>query len=202
MAGTEASLDMRAGEAIGRCLALEASEERGRIALGEDRLDLSREVLLDLQAGVEGVLRMCQALDAFSRAQWLPLLRRGLAGGRIGDAHGLLTDVLGSPYQQVVELEIYPSLRKDAFRCHEPSLSMLYYGQWPPEKALTVDERLAVWQVLKQLYEAKPDETSRELAHSLSAPDQANDPAEVQRIEAAIRPHCQANQQVVRKLPR
>ena len=123
MPGTEAGLATRAAAPIGGCLAREAGEERLRAGLVANPLGLSRAMLLDMQADLESALRMCQTLDGFSRAQWLPLLHRGLAEGRIGDAYGLLMAVLGSPYERPLRPDAYPSLRNDAFRCHEGSLS-------------------------------------------------------------------------------
>jgi hypothetical protein len=147
-------------------------------------------MLLDMQAWLDGELRMCQALDDFSRAQWLPLLRRGLAEGKIGDASDLLIAFLDSPYKQQVKSEVYTSLRNDAFRCDESSLSWLHYGSWPSDHALTVDEKVAVWQVLKSGYEAKPNDFWSAVAGMLRPPAQAGDPAEVQRIVKSISSHC------------
>ena len=160
------------------------------IVLAEIQAQMSRELQLELQAWRDGERRRCQALDAFSRAQWLQLLRRGLAEGRKGDANDLLYAFMSSPHSEQVKSEVFPYLRRDAFRCDESALASLHFAGWESDNSLTRNEAVAVWQVLKSLYEAKPDEWWHKRASELTPPLQAGDPEEVQRIGKTIRSNC------------
>lgn len=191
LSGNETRLATRAAVAIGRCFARDAIDELPESTISAEVLALmSREEQLEIQVWVDSERRRCQALDAFSRAQWLPLLRRGLAEGRMGDATELFHAFMLGPHKEQVMSEVFPYLRRDAFRCGESALASLHFGGWGFDNSLTRDESVAVWQVLKSLYEAKPDEWWQKRASELTPPVQAGDAAEVQRIGKAIRSNC------------
>ncbi|RVU43791.1 hypothetical protein [Rubrivivax rivuli] len=191
LSGNETGLATRAAVAIGGCFAMDALDGLPeRIHSAEVQALMSRELELAMQAWRDNERRRCQALDAFSRTQWLPLLRRGLAEGRMGDANDLLLAFMVGPHSEQVMSEVFPYLRRDAFRCDESALASLHGWEWPSDNSLTRNEAVAVWQVLKSLYEAKSDDWWHKRASELTPPIQAGDPAEVQRIGKAIRSNC------------
>jgi hypothetical protein len=108
----------------------------------------------------------------------------------MGDATELFHAFMLGPHKEQVMSEVFPYLRRDAFRCGESALASLHFGGWGFDNSLTRDESVAVWQVLKSLYEAKPDEWWQKRASELTPPVQAGDAAEVQRIGKAIRSNC------------
>jgi hypothetical protein len=189
LAEHQRGLAVRAAIAIGRCISLEGRAERVRAYYAEEQ-GLKREVVLMILAWQEEQLRLCQALDASSRAHWPALLRRGLEERVIGDAEQLLSAFQGSPFERQVAAEVMDAMRDDALACHEPSLFALY--SWPGDKGRSPSssETTAYWRALKDLFGAKDGESWQLLARGLHKPEQEGDPAEVQRLVDIIKSHC------------
>lgn len=171
-------------------MTLEASSEDVRDFDAETRAALGPEAMIRIMNWQEQELRLCQALDEYSRAQWLQLLRRALGEGHVGDAAQLLMAFDGSAYERQVAAEVLKTLRADAFSCDESSLVALYHRSLGGGFWLTGSESVAVWQILKTLYAAKPETFWRDLGRDLARPRHESDPTEVQAVVDGIKPHC------------
>lgn len=71
------------------------------------------------------MLRQCQALDAHSRAQLIPLLRQSVAEGDQGAAIRLVT-ALGKGFDAAAEAVAVDGVRRDAQACHRHTLEILH----------------------------------------------------------------------------
>jgi hypothetical protein len=177
--------------AIWRCLDM----ERRAATSSASSLQQLRELLgseaaaLDLLAFVDSELRLCQALDAASRAQWDTLMRRALETGPIGTAAELISEAFLSSYSKAAEAQGLALLQRDARACDERSMRLLYVmtskADW-----LTANERAAYWQVLRSLYQAGTDELSRMKLGWLRAPPDPGQAAEVERLVDEISARC------------
>lgn len=189
-----------AARLIEQCMAVEqlrAQLDAGQVhpALVDRRRALAREE--DLVA--------CQAVDAMSRAQWVPLLRRSLAEGDKRAAYKLIT-ALGRDFNPANESAAMASLRRDASDCDWPSLRQLYFLGKRHPGSVTSDEVGAVEQMerltavalgdkLKQLADAEADPgrkaaIDRDIA-AIKLPPVVASPEAV-RLAADVRTRCEA----------
>lgn len=95
-------------------------------------------------------LSACQAVDAASRAQLVPLLRRSLSDGDKGAAESLVK-ALKPDFSPAAEPEIMAGLRRDALDCHRPSLLELHYLRADEADVSQEMERLAALAALNDL---------------------------------------------------
>lgn len=156
-----------------------------------------------LLAGMQQDLASCQAVDAASRAQLVPLLRRSLAEGDQGAAAALVS-ALGKGFDVASEPTVVAALRRDAWACDRVSqhwLSMLA-AQHPrlltPNEigALREEQRAAISKATEQA-RRRPDSHSAHIAALESwlasfKPPPGADPAEVARMSAEIQGRCEA----------
>jgi hypothetical protein len=142
----------------------------------------------------------CQAVDATSRAQLLPLLRRSLAEGDKGAAAALMS-ALGSNLDLAAEPNLVPALRRDAWACDRLSQSQLALLARRYPQLLTPNEVgvLREWErasgvrLVASMQKAAsgplPEAVLSSLMERFKPPPEA-DPAEVARLSAEIQSRC------------
>jgi len=154
-----------------------------------------------LLAGMQQDLASCQAVDAASRAQLVPLLRRSLAEGDQGAAAALVS-ALGKGFDMASEPTVVAALRRDAWACDRVSQAWVSTLAAQHPRLLTPNEIGALREqqraeISKGTEEARrrPDVDSAHKAalESLLAsfkPPPGADPAEVARLAADIQGRC------------
>jgi hypothetical protein len=158
------------------------------------------------------LLASCQAVDAGSREQLLPLLRRSLAEGDKGAAAGLV-QALGKDVNLADEPGVIPALRRDAWDCDSSSqrvLSSLVRRDpqllTPNEiGALRDQERIQFSKGLEAMQRKAEGDPKRQAAiewmlATFKPPPEAN-PAEVARMSAEIQSRCEAARAARAALP-
>jgi hypothetical protein len=190
LASDQPGFATNAALAIGHCMALEAAGDGLRTALSAPVPGLTAGDIMSALAWQEDELRKCQALDALSRSQWIPLIRRSLREGGTGAAAALLGPVMGSPYEKTVATEVADHLRRDARQCHELSLlSLVGRSDW--KRALvSVEEQAAYLQTLKRMYDARHDPMAELWTLPGLLPETPVDSAQVLRIASEIEAKC------------
>ncbi|MFG6432259.1 hypothetical protein [Roseateles sp. LYH14W] len=127
----------KAGEAarhILRCLDAEgwaAAFPHGSV----DRSKFER----DWVAAKERMLPACQAVDAASRAQLVPLLRRSVSEGDKGAAAKLALAMVRE-FKPAAEPAVMAALRRDAWDCDQQSVSRLFFLAHQHAQILTPNE--------------------------------------------------------------
>jgi hypothetical protein len=198
----------KAGEAarhIQSCLALERDPERRRQSMEANLHRFPEPVASAMRASHHELVASCQAVDAASRAQLVPLLRRSLAEGDKGAAAGLVMAV-GRDFKPADEPGVVPALRRDAWDCDRVSLSVLnnlinrHPQLLPPNEvgAVREQERSMFARALESTRRQAEGDPKRQAAIEgmlamLKPPPEAN-PAEVARISAEIQARCEAAQ--------
>jgi hypothetical protein len=195
----------KAGEAakhIQTCIEAERDAERQRQRLYSPLQKLPVHLLNAIRAHWDELLASCQAVDAASRAQLVPLLRRSLAEGDKGAA-ARLVQALGKGFNLADEPVVLPALRRDAWACDRRSESVLSSLVRRDPQLLTPNEigalrdQQRIWygQGLEAAIRAEGDLKRRAVLEQLKAgyqpPPEAN-PAEVARISAEIQSRCEA----------
>lgn len=196
----------KAGEAarhIQRCLALERDPERARQSMENLLRRLPETAHSVMRASHQELVASCQAVDAASRAQLVPLLRRSLDEGDKGAAAGLV-QALGKNFNLADEPAVIPALRRDAWDCDSSSqrvLSSLVRRDpqllTPNEiGALRDQERIQLSKGLEAMLSKADGDPKRQAAiegmlATFKPPPEAN-AAEVARISAEIQSRCEA----------
>jgi len=194
----------KAGEAarhIRRCLALERDPERARQSMEDLLRRLPETVHSFMRASHHQLVASCQAVDAASRAELVPLLRRSLAEGDKGAAAGLV-QALGAHFNLADQPGALPALRRDALDCDSSSQRVLSSLVRRDPQLLTPNEIGALRdQELIQfskglealLRKAEGDPKRQAVIEGMLAtfkpPPEAN-PAEVARMSAEIQSRC------------
>jgi hypothetical protein len=145
----------------------------------------------------------CQAVDASSRAQLVPLLRRSLAEGDKGAAASLV-QALGKDFKAADEPAVIPALRRDAWDCDRMSqvaLSSLVRRDpqllTPNEiGALRDQQRIQFSRSLEALQQKAEGDPKRQAAiegilATFKPPPEA-DAAEVARMSAEMQSRCES----------
>jgi hypothetical protein len=193
----------KAGEAarhIQRCLALERDPERQRKSREAFARNLSEPVASAMRTIQHQMDAACQAVDAASRAQLVPLLRRSLAEGDKGAAAGLV-QALGKSFNLADEPDVVPALRRDAWDCDRSSQLVLSSLVRRDPQLLTPNEIGALrdqqlrWsgRGLETAIRAEGDPRRKAILEQLLAsyqPPPEADPAEVARVTADIQSRC------------
>lgn len=194
----------KAGEAarhIQRCLASEREPERQRTSKEEFAQKFSEPVANAVRTIQHQLDASCQAVDAASRAQLVPLLRRSLAEGDKGAAAGLV-QALDKNFDPAEELAVVLALRRDALDCDR--ISQLVLGRLvrrdpllltPNEVgALRDQERIQFSKHMDALLRrAEGDPKRRAAVEGMLAtfkPPPEADASEVARISAEIQSRC------------
>ncbi|KQW51743.1 hypothetical protein ASD88_03775 [Pelomonas sp. Root662] len=196
----------KAGEAawhIQRCLSLERDPERARQQMENLLRRLPETAHSVMRASHQQWVASCQAVDAASREQLVPLLRRSLGEGDKGAAAGLV-QALGENFNLADEPAVVPALRRDAWDCDSSSqrvLSRLLRRDpqllTPNEiGALRDQEHIQFSKSLEALLrKAEGDPKRQAVLEGMLAtykPPPEADPAEVARISAEIQSRCKA----------
>jgi hypothetical protein len=176
--------------AIASCTANEQRADRMRAALTRMHPAMGDARFRMMWDHIESELRLCQALDASSRAQWLPLMRRGMKEGKLGTAAELVMAFEGTPYEEAAATEALAYLRRDARQCDRLSMWLAHGMSRKQEGRLTVEEAEAFRQLLKKQRDADPDPVLRVLRNYLDESGNPGNPVEVERIVAEISAHC------------
>lgn len=195
-----------AGEAarhIQRCLALERNPERARQSTEDLLRRMPESVAGVMRARHQELVASCQAVDAASREQLVPLLRRSLAEGDKGAAAGLV-HALGKNFDLVDEPAVLPALRRDAWDCDRISQSVLSSLARRDPQLLTPNEigalrdqqRIQLGKSLEAALRKVEGDPKRRAAlelmmASFQPPPEAN-PAEIARMSAEIQSRCEA----------
>lgn len=195
----------KAGEAarhIQRCLALERDPERARQRMEDLLRRLPESAHSVMRASHHQLVAACQAVDAASREQLVPLLRRSLDEGDKGAAAGLV-QALGKNFNLADEPGVLPALRRDAWDCDGSSQRVLSSLVRRDPRLLTPDEigalrdqeRIQFSNSLEAALRKAEGDTKRQAAiagmlATFKPPPEA-DPAEVARISAEIQSRCQ-----------
>lgn len=188
---------------IQTCQADERIEKWERGGEKVHRLPLSEAVRRQGIASYEQLRTSCQAVDAASREQLVPLLRRSVAEGDIGAASAL-AGALGPAFDVAAEHAVMAALRRDAWNCDAGSQSLLSNMAMQHPGLLTPSERGALNELARARISAvaeaalskSPDnpelkavvENFREIYR---APPGAN-PAEVAQLASDIQSRCKA----------
>ena len=196
----------KAGEAarhIQMCLTLERDPERARQRMEDLLRRLPEAAASAVRASHQELVASCQAVDAASREQLVPLLRRSLDEGDKGAAAGLV-QALGKDFNLADEPGVIPALRRDAWDCDLSSqneLSRLVRGNpqllTPNEIGALRDQgRIQFSKSLEALLRKAEGDPKRQSAiegmlATYKPPPEA-DPAEVARISAEIQSRCEA----------
>lgn len=197
----------KAGEAakhIQTCLMAErsAEQQRQRSAKTADEHRIPEPFARFFRAHQDQLLASCQAVDAASRAQLVPLLRRSLAEGDKGAAAGLV-QALGKNFNLADEPGVVPALRRDAWDCDRSSQGVLSSLARRDPHLLTPNEigalrdqqRIQVGQSLEAALRKEGDPKRKAFLEQLMTsfqPPPGVDPAEVARISADIQSRCKA----------
>jgi hypothetical protein len=198
----------KAGDAarhIQRCLALERDPERARQSVENLLRRLPEAAHSAMRASHQELVAACQAVDAASRAQLVPLLRRSLDEGDKGAAAGLV-QALGKGFNLADEPGVLRALRRDAWDCDGSSqraLSSLVRRDpqllTPNEiGALRDQERIQFSKSLEAMLRKAEGNPKRQaviegMLATFKPPPEA-DPAEVARISAEIQRRCEVGQ--------
>lgn len=191
----------KAGEAarhILRCLDAEdwaTADPRG--FLDRSQFEADRR---DWLAANERLLRACQAVDAASRAQLVPLLRRSFAEGDKGAAAKLALAMWN--FEPAAEPAVVAALRRDAWDCDRQSVSYLSWLAGQHAQILTPNElgalRAQMFEQIrvksepalrKSLDDAQLKEALAGMQAAWNPPPGAN-PTEVARMAADIQSRC------------
>jgi len=197
----------KAGEAarhIQRCLALERDPERSRQSTEALLRRLPESVHSVMRASHQELVASCQAVDAASREQLVPLLRRSLDEGDKGAAEGLV-QALGKNFNLADEPGVLPALRRDAWDCDRSSQRVLSSLVRRDPQLLTPSEigalrdqgRIQFSESLEALLRKAEGDPKRQAAiagilATYKPPPEA-DPAEVARFSAEIQSRCEAS---------
>lgn len=161
-----------------------------REALDDERHAMSEAAYLTAVARLEDERQACQAIDASSHAQWVPLLRRSMAEGDIGAATRLSL-ALGLD-KAVAEPEIAAGLVRDAWGCNGMALAGLRGVARRHPRLLSPHVVGAVYELERLQLSTSPnmDPALRtRLLAGLKQPANA-DPAEVARLVAEMQRRC------------
>ncbi|MDR7297945.1 hypothetical protein J2X16_003294 [Pelomonas aquatica] len=196
----------KAGEAarhIQRCLALERDPERARQRTEDMLRRFPEPVASAMRASHQELVASCQAVDAASRAQLLPLLRRSLDEGDKGAAAGLV-QALGKSFNLADEPGVLPALRRDAWDCDRSSQGVLSSLVRRDPQLLTPNEigalrdqeRIQLSKGLEAVLRKAEGDPKRQAAiegmlATFKPPPEAN-AAEVARISADIQSRCES----------
>jgi hypothetical protein len=191
----------RAGEAARHIESCQYAERRGeslRAELEAERQRAPAAGFGEAIAHLEQMQTACQAVDAASRAQWVPLLRRSLAEGDRGAAASLV-GALGRQFDPAAERDAMTALRRDAWACDIASVRAMNSLATQHASWLNANEQGALREVersrsvLAHLPADTPAAkvTRDRLIARLRPPPEA-DPAEVTRIAADIQRRCEA----------
>lgn len=115
----------KAAQAIQRCLTRERSQASLQRFAEQNPGKLRGDMQARLIEADAAMLRQCQALDAHSRAQLIPLLRQSVAEGDQGAAIRLVT-ALGKGFDAAAEAVAVDGVRRDAQACHRHTLEILH----------------------------------------------------------------------------
>jgi hypothetical protein len=179
-----------AAEHIAACLGMERMRPQLEAVMQEHQRRLLREQYAEAVADNERFFAACQSLDAASRAQLIPLLRRSLQEGGRGAAALLVSELRG--FDPGREPEAVAALKRDAWACDRLSIASLNRLERRHPQLLTPDELGAIRQLQLDSAFLKPrvDQVGMAgLPEWLKAPAEA-DPAEVARLAALIRSQC------------
>jgi len=204
----------KAGEAarhIKMCLALERAPERSRQRTEDMLRHMPEAARSAMRAFNQQLVASCQAVDAASREQLVPLLRRSLAEGDKGAAAGLV-QALGKDVNLADEPGVIPALRRDAWDCDSTSQSVLSSLVRRDPRLLTPNETGALREQmylsdgpsLERVIRAEGDPKRKAILEQLKAsyqPPPEADPAEVARISADIQSRCQTKPTAPAGLP-
>lgn len=176
---------------IAACVGLETERDGMQAAMEAHQRAQPGPHYREAVAGVEQFFAGCQALDAASRSQLVPLLRRSLQEGDRGAAVELARQ-LGQGFDPVREADAMAALRRDAWACDRSSISKLGLLARQHPLLLTPNELGALRQMqrdnLLALHGAsQPGMTG--LLERFKPPAEA-DPAEVARLAAEIQRSC------------
>lgn len=198
----------KAGEAamhIQTCLMAErrAEYERQRMAKTADQYWILAPAIRVERARHDELLASCQAVDAASRAQLVPLLRRSLAEGDKSAAAGLV-QALGKNFNLADEPAVLPALRRDAWDCDSSSQRVLISLAYREPQLLTANEigalreqeRIRLGQGLEAVLRHPGGDPQRRAAlegmlATFKPPPEAI-PAEMARISADIQSRCKS----------
>ncbi|MFG6487614.1 hypothetical protein ACG04R_13100 [Roseateles sp. BYS78W] len=194
----------KAGKAARRIKHCEQLDQmRERLKVGGLKVDDTTKTRLTAMLDMEAPA--CQAVDAASRAQLVPLLRRSLAEGDKGAAASLMSE-LGSNLDLAAEPDLVPALRRDAWACDRLSqiqlaqLARRYPQLLTPNEVgvLREQERAAAIRSVQRLRQAASDprltaaqneSVMERFMERFKLPADA-DPAEVARLSAEIQSRC------------
>jgi hypothetical protein len=187
---------VEAARHILRCI----DAERWAAAFPQGSVDRSK-FERDWVAANERLLPACQAVDAASRAQLVPLLRRSFAEGDKGAAAKLALATVRE-FEPAAEPAVMAALRRDAWDCDPQSVSQLYGLAVQHAQVLTPNELGAL---RAQLFGQIRVEHEAALRKSLDGvqlkaamaglqaafgPPPGADPTEVARMAADIQSRC------------
>ncbi|RZJ04412.1 MAG: hypothetical protein EOP39_20810 [Rubrivivax sp.] len=196
----------KAGDAarhIQRCLALERDPERARQRMEDMLRRLPETAHSVMRAAHQELVASCQAVDAASREQLVPLLRRSLDEGDKGAAAGLV-QALEKNLNLADDPGVIPALRRDAWDCDGSSQRALSSLARRDPRLLTPNEigvlrdleRIQFSKSLEALLrKAEGDPKRQAVLEGMLAtykPPPEADAAEVARISAEIQTRCEA----------
>lgn len=176
------------------CWAVRQVGDRQRAALDAGRHRMSEAAYSEALSQFEERQRGCQAIDANSRGQWEPLLRRSLAEGDEGVSTRLVL-ALGERFDPAAEPAIVAGLLRDAWACDGLAFVMLrplarkHSPLIGPHVAGAVNalDRAQLTAYVKK-NPAGNAEVDRQLAELVTPADA--DPAEVARLVSDMRTRC------------
>lgn len=194
----------KAGEAahhIRTCLSAELMVRSFRERSGLNTSSVTDPVFREILAANERLLPSCQAVDAASRAQLVPLLRRSLDEGDRGAAAWLVM-AMDQGFKPAAEPAVMAALRREAWDCDRLSLNALRVLDIQHPQLLTPNE-------VGALRERQRAEMAAALAEVLRRPDispghkealenhlasfkppPGADPTEIARMAADIQSRC------------
>lgn len=114
----------KAAQAIQGCLTRERSQGALQQFADKHPEKLRGDMLARMMEADAAMLRQCQALDAHSRAQLIPLLRQSVAEGDQGAPIRLVV-ALGKGFDAAAEPAAVDGTRRDAQACHRRTLESL-----------------------------------------------------------------------------
>lgn len=189
----------KAAQHIRLCQSAERTAQWLRDGSAAQRLGADERRLREIAASNEQLLPGCQAVDAASRAQLVPLLRRSLAEGDKGAA-ALLVIALEPGFRAADEPTVVAALRRDAWSCDRSSLGQLgMLAERQPQ--LVTPNDVGVLRELRRGF-AGVEPVSRQTGGDARrkeamdrrmaafAPPPGADPAEVARQAAEVRSRC------------
>ncbi|MFT7775066.1 hypothetical protein [Roseateles sp.] len=143
----------------------------------------------------------CQAVDAASREQLVPLLRRSLAEGHRGAAASLIVE-LGAGFDPSAEPDVVAGLRRDSWACDGVSQAILRGSALMHPRLLVPNELGALNELERMRLGARTEQLRRmtdadpkskvafdKLMDGLKLPPDA-DAAEVARLVAEVQARC------------